>query len=95
MVKYNDRLINTAFTNFEKQSSPSVELMPNIQKDKKLVFNQQGYDLFLASAAPVLAGFAKNSSVAYREYVIQSFGKGAYRAYFDQYLKDLSNQIPQ
>ena len=36
MVKYNDRLINTAFTNFEKQSSPSVELMPNIQKDKKI-----------------------------------------------------------
>ena len=95
MVKYNDRLINTAFTTFEKQTSPSVELMPNIQKDKKLVFNQQGYDLFLASAAPVLAAFAKNSSVAYREYVIQSFGKGAYRAYFDQYLKDLSNQIPQ
>ena len=95
MVKYNDRLINTAFINFEKQSSPSVELMPNIQKDKKLVFNKQGYDLFLQSAAPVLAGFAKNPSVAYREYVIQSFGKGAYRAYFDQYLKDLSNQIPQ
>jgi alpha-mannosidase len=66
MVKYNDRLINTAFVNFEKQSSPTVELMPNIQKDKKLVFNQQGYDLFLASAAPVLAGFAKNPSVAYR-----------------------------
>ena len=95
MVKYNDRLINTAFINFEKQSSPNVELMPNIQKDKKLVFNQQGYDLFLTSAATVLAGFAKNPSVAYREYVIQSFGKGAYRAYFDQYLKDLSNQIPQ
>ena len=95
MVKYNDRLINTAFINFEKQSSPNVELMPNIQKDKKLVFNQQGYDLFLRSAAPVLAGFAKNPSVAYREYVIQSFGEGAYRAYFDQYLKDLSNQIPQ
>jgi hypothetical protein len=95
MVKYNDRLINTAFVNFEKQSSPTVELTPNIEKDKKLVFNQKGYDLFLASAAPVLAGFAKNSSVAYREYVIQSFGKGAYREYFDQYLKDLSNQIPQ
>jgi len=95
MVKYNDRLINTAFRDFEKQSSPSVELMPNIQKDKKLVFNQQGYDLFLASAVSVLAGFAKNPSVAYREYVIQSFGEGAYRAYFDQYLKELSNQIPQ
>lgn len=101
IIKIEDRKIANTFASFNRNTSANISLMPEIEKaktdgkGKELVFNEQGYNLFIESALPLLVGFAKNPSLAYREYIIQGFGNGAYRKYFEKYLDELSNQIPQ
>jgi len=58
---------------------------------KEKVFNQKGYEIFLQTNVDLLAKFANSKSLAYREYVMSSYSNGAYRPYFDQYLKDLAS----
>ena len=70
---------------------PEIEKEKADKKGKELVFNEAGYNLFVQSTLPLLVSFAKNKSLAYREYVIQSFGDGAYRKYFEKYLEELAN----
>jgi hypothetical protein len=101
IIKIEDRKIQNNFDSFNKNIGPNVTLTPEIEKEradkkgKELVFNEAGYNLFVQSTLPLLVSFAKSKSLAYREYVIQAFGKGGYRKYFERYLEDLANQIPQ
>jgi hypothetical protein len=101
IIKIEDRKIQNSFATFNKNSAPNVTLTPEIEVKKsdakggkELGFNEAGYNLFVQSALPLLVSFAKNSSLAYREYVIQSFGQGNYRKYFEKYLEDLANSSP-
>ena len=100
IIKREDRNIKNNFAAFNKNSAPNVPLMPEIEKEradkkgKELVFNETGYNLFVQSTLPLLVSFAKNKSLAYREYVIQSFGDGVYRKYFEKYLEELANPSP-
>ena len=63
-------------------------------KEMEKYWDETGYNLFVQSTLPLLVSFAKNKSLAYREYVIQSFGDGAYRKYFEKYLEELANPSP-
>ena len=94
IIKENDRLINSSSQSFINTGTTET-IMPMIEQDKdgkkEKVFNQRGYEIFLQTNVDLLARFANSKSLAYREYVMSSYSKGAYRPYFDQYLKDLAS----
>ena len=54
-----------------------------------LIFNADGYERFLSLNLQLLAQFANSKSAAYREYVMSTYGDGAYRKYFEKYLDQL------
>ena len=92
IVKDNDRLIinsSQSFINTNDTIMPMIEQEKDGKKEK--VFNQKGYEIFLQTNVDLLAKFANSKSLAYREYVMSSYSNGAYRPYFDQYLKDLAS----
>ena len=92
-IKNNDRLIAKSSQSF---INTNETIMPMIEQEKEgkkqRVFNQAGYERFLQTNIELLARFANSKSPAYREYVMSSYSNGAYRAYFDQYLKDLASE---
>ena len=94
IVKDNDRLIVNSSQSFINTGTTET-IMPMIEQDKdgkkEKVFNQKGYEIFLQTNVDLLAKFANSKSLAYREYVMSSYSNGAYRPYFDQYLKDLAS----
>jgi len=94
IIKENDRLINSSSQSFINTGTTET-IMPMIEQDKdgkkEKVFNQRGYEIFLQTNVDLLARFANSKSLAYREYVMSSYSKGAYRPYFEQYLKDLAS----
>ena len=92
IVKDNDRLIINSSQSFIKTNDT---IMPMIEQEKdgkkQKVFNQSGYERFLQTNVNLLARFANSKSPAYREYVMATYSDGAYRPYFEQYLKDLAS----
>ena len=92
IVKNNDRLITSSsqsFTNTNDSIMPMIEQKKDGKKQE--VFNQSGYERFLQTNVNLLARFANSKSPAYREYVMATYSDGAYRPYFEQYLKDLAS----
>lgn len=88
IVKDNDRLILSSFQKFKNSGADITPLIPS--KDKKSnVLNVDGYNTFIAYNTAILARFASSKSFAYREYVMSTYGGGAYRKYFEEYLKQL------
>ena len=77
-----------SFETFMKFSAADVSLLPTIIKknDKgipKNVFNYAGYELFLQANVELLAIFANSKSYTHRQLIIQRYGDGAYRKYFN------------
>ena len=84
-----------SFQTFMNFSAPDVELLPTIVKNKKSTFNYAGYELFLQANVGLLATFANSKSYTHRQLIIQRYGDGAYRKYFNQYLKELDQKPPK
>ena len=88
IVKDNDRLILSSFQKF-KNSGADIEPLILSEDKKSNVLNKDGYNTFIAYNTAILARFANSKSFAYREYVMSTYGGGAYRRYFEEYLKQL------
>jgi hypothetical protein len=91
IVKNSDRLITSSsktFINTSDSIAPLIEKKDESGK-KSFVFNVDGYERFLSSNLQLLAQFANSKSAAYREYVMSTYGQGAYRKYFEKYLDQL------
>jgi hypothetical protein len=88
IVKDNDRLILSSFQKFKNSGADITPLIPSEDK-KSNVLNVNGYNTFIAYNTSILARFANSKSFAYREYVMSTYGGGAYRRYFEEYLKQL------
>ena len=88
IVKDNDRLILSSFQKFKNSGADITPLIPSEDK-KSNVLNVDGYNTFIAYNTAILARFASSKSFAYREYVMSTYGGGAYRRYFEEYLKQL------
>jgi len=88
IVKDNDRLILSSFQKFKNSGADITPLIPSEDK-KSNVLNVDGYNTFIAYNTAILARFANSKSFAYREYVMSTYGGGAYRKYFEEYLKQL------
>ena len=88
IVKDNDRLILSSFQKFKNSGADITPLIPSEDK-KSNVLNVNGYNTFIAYNTAILARFANSKSFAYREYVMSTYGGGAYRRYFEEYLKQL------
>ena len=88
IVKDNDRLILSSFQKFKNSGADITPLIPSEDK-KSNVLNADGYNTFIAYNTAILARFASSKSFAYREYVMSNYGGGAYRKYFEEYLKQL------
>ena len=91
IVKNSDRLITSSSKTFINTSDSIAPLIEKKDKSgkKSFVFNVDGYERFLSSNLQLLAQFANSKSAAYREYVMSTYGKGAYRKYFEKYLDQL------
>ena len=88
IVKDNDRLILSSHQKFKNSGVDITPLIPSEDK-KSNVLNVNGYNTFIAYNTSILARFANSKSFAYREYVMSTYGGGAYRRYFEEYLKQL------
>jgi hypothetical protein len=88
IVKDNDRLILSSHEKFKNSGADITPLIPSEDK-KSNVLNVDGYNTFIAYNTAILARFASSKSFAYREYVMSTYGGGAYRRYFEEYLKQL------
>ena len=91
IVKNSDRLIKSSHNTFFNTSdsiTPLIEKKDESGK-KSLIFNADGYERFLSLNLQLLAQFANSKSAAYREYVMSTYGDGAYRKYFEKYLDQL------
>ena len=88
IVKDNDRLILSSFQKF-KNSGADIEPLILSEDKKSNVLNKDGYNTFIAYNTAILSRFANSKSFAYREYVMSTYGGGAYRRYFEEYLKQL------
>ena len=88
IVKDNDRLILSSHQKFKNSGADIAPLIPSEDK-KSNVLNVDGYNTFIAYNTAILARFANSKSFAYREYVMSNYGGGAYRKYFEEYLKQL------
>ena len=84
-----------SFQTFMNFSAADVELLPTIVKNNKSTFNYAGYELFLQANVELLAIFANSKSYTHRQLIIQRYGDGAYRKYFNQFLKELDQKPPK
>ena len=84
-----------SFQTFMNFSAADVELLPTIVKNNKSTFNYAGYELFLQANVELLAIFANSKSYTHRQLIIQRYGQGAYRKYFNQFLKELDQKPPR
>tara|TARA_R110001583_G_scaffold98918_3_gene244064 strand:- start:195 stop:1367 length:1173 start_codon:yes stop_codon:yes gene_type:complete len=95
IIRNDLNLVNKSFINFKNAAAPNVELLPEIVKEGKKVFNQSGYELFLQSNVELLAKFASNKSYTARQLIIKRFGDGTYAKYFQKYLQELDQPPPR
>jgi len=94
IIRNDLNLVGKSYVNFKNAAPATVELLPEITKDGKKAFNQAGYNVFLQSNVELLAKFAASKSYTHRQLIIERFGDGTYRKYFQKYLEDLDQNPP-